>query len=472
MASALSGAKEKGSRFRFLPPDVGDFPSLTVKQKRKTNSEVSFIDQKTGFKINKVEFAEYYVMRCTEPGKDLRKTNPFYVEIALNNQVGIGTSTSRLRDGSLLIQALNERQATKVLKMTLLGDIPVVVAEHATLNTCQGIIYCWDSQFLTEEEILNGLQGQGQKVVAVRQIKRKENSILVNTPSVVITFKMSHLPPTIKFGFYNNIKVKTYIPNPMKCHNCFKFGHSLKHCKSERICPICSQSYHDQPCHLQNKCFNCDGSHNNYSKECPKYKREYEIQKIRVVDRLSYPEAKSNFDRLYPTLPVQSYSTIIHTQISNQNIAQALPIQSSTVHSNPPIDRFIGSNNNTQQNSQSLNIQTHKEHSMLTRNQNKTQSNQPIHNNNTVIISPSTSTPTEKQRKPSYTKPKSTHTDITNPISLISPSYKDDSSLSSSSHSIDLDACAPAHASSSSIRCATPLSHTHINTIDTQDDID
>lgn len=333
MASASGG--ESGSRFRFLP-DEGDYPSITH-NKRKANENHTHTDRNTGFKITKVDFPEYYVLRCEQSNKDFLKISPFYIELALNNHVGNGTSTKRLRDGTLLIKAANNNQANKLLHLKKLGDIPVIASEHNTLNTSQGIIYCWDSLNLTEEEILKGLQGQNQKVTQVRKIKRRVNGELVDTPTCILTFKLSYVPNTIKFGFLN-LQVKVYIPNPMKCINCYKYGHPKKFCKNNKACSNCSNDVHGDHCSETPHCQGCGGEHNNFNKDCPRFKREYEIQKIRVVDRLSYTEARVKFNILYPDAPNANYSQALRSNngTSRHPIAHTRsPQPKRKVHSAP-----------------------------------------------------------------------------------------------------------------------------------------
>ena len=280
--------------------DSTSFPVIPSKKQRKRSNEI--IDPLTGFIVQKQDFAEFYVMAHAVEGKDLDRASPFLIEKALSNSVGSGTITKRLRDGTLLIQVANESQGNKLLNIKSLGGIfDVTVREHATLNQCQGLIYCHDARFLTEEEILSGLNAQKQKVTAVRKIKRKINGELKDTALCILTFKMSYLPPYINFGFHR-IPVQIYIPNPLRCLNCFKFGHPRKYCKKERVCAQCSELFHAESCSSGSKCVNCLESHNNWSRECEIFKKEFEIQKLRVTFRLSYFDAKKKFESMYPNI--------------------------------------------------------------------------------------------------------------------------------------------------------------------------
>ena len=53
----------------------------------------------------------------------------------------------------------------------------------------------------------------------------------------IITFHTASIPKHIKIG-YLRIPVELYIPNPLHCFNCQKFGHGKKHVREEKSAPI------------------------------------------------------------------------------------------------------------------------------------------------------------------------------------------------------------------------------------------
>lgn len=166
----------------------------------------------------------------------------------------------------------------------------MVVNEHATLNSSKGVIYLDDLRDMSEAEILEGLKSQ--KVTQVYKIKKNFKGELVNTALCILTFKSSSTPQSIKVGFHQHVHVDQYIPNPMKCANCFKYGHTKKFCKSERVCVHCSQLFHEGPCNSKNQCVNCNDEHNNLSRDCNRFKVEKDIQKIMTVDKIPIGEAR------------------------------------------------------------------------------------------------------------------------------------------------------------------------------------
>lgn len=334
------GPMDRGSRFRGLD-DYTEYPEIQTKKKRLHNNNNECIDPKTGFAVTEKLYAEFYIVERSEENKSFEQVSPFFIEKALTSHIGPHHETKRLRNGTLLVKCKNDKQAKLLLNFnnTLFGNtFKVKVTEHASLNTVQGLIYCWDSKYLSEEEIIEGLAEQ--KVIAVRKIKRKVGANLVDTALCILTFKRSQLPISIKFGFHS-VLVKPYIPNPLRCMNCFRFGHTRKNCKKDRICAMCSESFHDPDiCVSGSRCVNCKGAHTNWSKECPHFVREMGIQTIKVQEKLSYIEAKKKYDS-FPHAPQMRFTANTNKQ---QSYTQVLKSRTETN------EKQIISNSDTQSN--------------------------------------------------------------------------------------------------------------------------
>lgn len=304
MSSASGGLDwdpDDGSKYRRLADCTG-FPEISSYPTKRNRKNAMTLKLPTQIQ----QYAEFYIMSHAVDGQNLKMASPFVIETSIRQSIGEGSITKRLRDGTLLIKCKNEKQAKQLTTMKSLGgQYDVKIEEHKTLNHSKGIIYCYDLKFLSEEEIKEGLQSQ--KVTEVKKMKKKKNGELVDTGLCIITFKLPSIPEAIKVGFHH-VLVNHYIPNPLRCLNCFKYGHPKKYCDSERVCALCSQTYHEGDCSTGNKCVNCSESHTNWNKECSKYKMESEIQKIVVMDKISNFEARKklirnfpNFDVTYPT---------------------------------------------------------------------------------------------------------------------------------------------------------------------------
>ncbi|GFX89798.1 uncharacterized protein TNCV_2245981 [Trichonephila clavipes] len=148
-------------------------------------------------------------------------------------------------------------------------DCPVSVVPHKSLNSCRGVISEPDLLTTTDAEILDGFSGQD--VIQVRRITIKKDASIIPTKHIILIFNSPKLPTTIKAG-YLNCKIRPYIPNPLRCFKCQRFGHSQASCRGQLTCSRCASAGHaSTDCILEPKCINCSQSHPSDSKICPKW---------------------------------------------------------------------------------------------------------------------------------------------------------------------------------------------------------
>ena len=103
-------------------------------------------------------------------------------------------------------------------------------------------------------------------------LKIDGKEIKLNT--YLLTFNSTTPPETIYVGPYRQ-KVSLYVPNPLRCYKCQKFGHGEKQCRGKKICPNCSEEGHAVgECHGTVICANCKCPHMSSSKDCPNFIRE------------------------------------------------------------------------------------------------------------------------------------------------------------------------------------------------------
>ena len=82
---------------------------------------------------------------------------------------------------------------------------------------------------MTDEKILDELSDQGVTGVSRFILKKDGESIKTNT--LFVTFNTPTPPQKLKIGYYV-VRVQLYIPNPLRCFQCQKFGHSKRFCKN------------------------------------------------------------------------------------------------------------------------------------------------------------------------------------------------------------------------------------------------
>ncbi|GFT91692.1 uncharacterized protein TNCV_2444921 [Trichonephila clavipes] len=204
---------------------------------------------------------------CVEPrvpgkeGLELRVIpfypSPFLIQKGLSATVGSVKAVSKMRSGDLLVEVSTTKQAEQLLALQMLANIPITVLPHANLNSSRGVISESDLYNVPEQEILEGLQDQ--KVCAVRRITIRRDGQVVNTKHLILTFACPDLPQFITAG-YLRCSVRPYIPNPLRCFQCQRFGHSKTTCCGKPTCARCGEVGHDSgECNGQEKCINCKG---------------------------------------------------------------------------------------------------------------------------------------------------------------------------------------------------------------------
>ncbi|GFW26128.1 uncharacterized protein TNCV_3396241 [Trichonephila clavipes] len=119
------------------------------------------------------------------------------------------------------------------------------------------------------------------------------------------------LASTIK-ARYLNCKIRPYIPNPLRCFKCQRFGHSQTSCRGQLTCSRCASVGHAAiDCSPEQKCVNCSEAHSSDSKLCPKWKTEKEIQTLKTNKNI-YIEARK---LLTPQLS-QTYAQVTKPSIA------------------------------------------------------------------------------------------------------------------------------------------------------------
>ena len=128
------------------------------------------------------------------------------------------------------------------------------------------------------------------------------------------------LPKEITVG-YLKVKVALFVPNPTRCFNCNKFGHTGQCCKVAAKCPDCGKDKHEGHCEGPKLCSNCNGPHTSAAKDCPVWQKEKEIQCV-CVEKLSFPEARQLVEAKMPTVITggKTYVTAASTRRESKSV--------------------------------------------------------------------------------------------------------------------------------------------------------
>ncbi len=250
----------------------------------------------------------FVIIESQDNDKSLSK-NPFVVAKTIQGMAGDVKAVKRLRQGELLVECSTRSQSSNLLKLNSFGGIPCKVSPHQSLNTSKGIIRDRERclQYLSEDELLLELQSQG--VTHIKRFSFKANGVVIKSNTYLLTFSVATLPQNIKAG-YHNIKVDVFIPNPLRCYKCQRYGHGVSRCTNSHVCHRCGSEDHEgTDCHQTPKCRNCQGSHMASSKECPVWIRESKISKLKFTRNISFQEARKQVLSETSSSATASYAT-------------------------------------------------------------------------------------------------------------------------------------------------------------------
>ncbi|GFR30720.1 putative adenylate cyclase type 3-like protein [Trichonephila clavata] len=219
-------------------------------------------------------------------------------------------------------ETATQAQSNNLLQCTNLSNISITATPHKTLNSSKGVIYCPDLIPLPDSEIEEELASQGGGVEAVKRITSIKDGKTVTSPLFILTFSKHTLPENILIG-YLNIKIRPYIPNPLRCFRCQSYGHGTASCRGVATCNKCSSTEHaSEACTTERR-------------KCANWQQEKEIQRIKVLENLSYSEAKKRVVNILPPRTSSSYANAVMTNTkSKKDTATQTDIGTQTEISN------------------------------------------------------------------------------------------------------------------------------------------
>ncbi|GFV94366.1 uncharacterized protein TNCV_2268201 [Trichonephila clavipes] len=165
--------------------------------------------------------------------------SPFLIEKAFTSSIGEVKSIRKMRSGDLFLEASSAKQATALINLQKLAHLDITVAPHTTLNFSRDVISPADFLNVSTEEIKENMQAQN--VCDVRRITIRRDGQVLNTKHLILTFNTPDLPQTVKMA-YIRCPVRPYIPNPLRCFQCQRFGHSKTVCRGQPTCSRCAEA--------------------------------------------------------------------------------------------------------------------------------------------------------------------------------------------------------------------------------------
>ncbi|GFR72454.1 nucleic-acid-binding protein from mobile element jockey [Elysia marginata] len=123
----------------------------------------------------------------------------------------------------------------------------------------------------------------GRNIRQTHQKRRGEE--MIPTKTFILTFNSPTPPTQVKAG-YVKLNVRPYVPTPMRCFKCHKFGHGREKCRrQDPICGKCGKVGHAAE--------NCKNDPHCVNKVCPKYAEEQAILRYRAYNGGTFQQARA-----------------------------------------------------------------------------------------------------------------------------------------------------------------------------------
>ena len=253
--------------------------------------------------------------------------NPFHLHRAIS-RFGEAERVTRRSDGKVEVQMREVESAHKLLNSDSLSlqtkngtrTVPITVHPHPTKGFATGVITVPDLGDVEEEDILDELRDQG--VHKVRRLQRRDNGNTVKSDTLVLSFSRDELPEKVRVT-WRSIRVRPYIPNPVRCFKCQAYGHMANACKGRERCARCSATGHNSSsCESPKPRCTCGGEHEAWSRECPRL--EAERKKVR--------EKVTGTGRRATAPPRPTNRLNGHTDPATSSLQQSQPAPESTAY--------------------------------------------------------------------------------------------------------------------------------------------
>lgn len=213
------------------------------------------------------------------------------------------TVTMTVSGISIRVVCKNEQQAKSLLCLKTVADKPVVVTPPYSIARKGGAAEGpekgsekWHKGvlkrvplYVTESEI-----AADTGAIWVHRIQKMINGKVSQTKAVIIAF-VDAVPKYVSIGLVE-FQVQTYIPQPMRCAKCQKYGHKAIRCnQATATCPKCSQHHDAKDCQVVEqqalKCANCGQAHSAAYKGCTKYQQVSKTLVLAAKTNISYRDA-------------------------------------------------------------------------------------------------------------------------------------------------------------------------------------
>ena len=218
----------------------------------------------------------------------LRSYNPIFIDRSLKKLIGTYQACVPLRDGSLVVECEGIQQMSQLLHSGCLSDGvgSVQIVTSVVQPAGAGAVIYRVPLDLTDEDLLEILKPQ--KVAYMKGFGNGDSSC---STTVFLQFSSPQLPAEVGVG-YLLFGVKSYIPEPLRCFDCNRFGHVASNCRGGQRCSTCGGERVWKECSAPlEECPNCAGERGASDGVCPRYTKEAVVLKMEHTQNLTCAEA-------------------------------------------------------------------------------------------------------------------------------------------------------------------------------------
>ena len=228
---------------------------------------------------------------------NLSKVNPIYIAQTINDLVGRVDKVYNTQNGLKIL--CNKRQAGLFKKEQKFGKYRcnfTIKDINEIKPKVKGIMHGipLDTDILDIEKELK-VQNSFVDIEKVFRLQKfdKIQDKRTDTESVIIVYNSEIVFPSYLYLGYRRLNVKQFIPHPLRCFKCQRFGHISKNCRGKLKCPFCGDNHSFDKCQNSDnkKCSNCGGSHSAGFKGCSVFMKAQEIKEFSLQKKISYAEA-------------------------------------------------------------------------------------------------------------------------------------------------------------------------------------
>ena len=169
-------------------------------------------------------FPRFLVVQCTDHQKKLRDQN-FDITDRTIRGVTSASVIIQWMGPALLVEVSYEAYAHNLLKLTQIGELPVKVAPHRSMNSRKGVVkFGRAANGMSNEEVKDALNSSPRNrdmpfVAEAFRVSVNRNNDKRPTGTFYLTFQGNSLPQKVRLGF-ERFDFDFYIPFPRRCFKC------------------------------------------------------------------------------------------------------------------------------------------------------------------------------------------------------------------------------------------------------------